>query len=292
MRRKILTYILIVVLSFSFLIGAKSSSVLTKEEYTSEIVKLEEEILELEEAITLLKEQMKQYDEEYSKIKEEFDGLLSKEDMYDWLNQCNIYNVRSNVKVTAKHYKTVFGIETSSKTYTGSGFIFCESGSTKYVLTTYYLTNNTDYNKVSYKLNDAFQNEYNAKLYASSKEYGIAILYFTDTYQNDLYVAPFANSDPKIGDPICNIYSLNNSAYNHINFSKVNNYTLSSNSSFNLIQNEIDTVSSIYGCMSVGLDGKVVGMVLETISNDETYCNSVPVCKIREYLVSVGFNFS
>ena len=292
MRRKILTYILIVILSFVFLTGAKSSTILTKEEYTSEIEKLEEEILELEAAIEMLKNQMKEYNDEYSKLEKEFDDLLSKEDMYAWLNQCNIYNVRSNVMVTAKYYKNFMGFETASKTYIGSGFIFCESGSTKYVLTTYYLTNKTDYNNVSYKLNDAFQNEYNAKLYASSKEYGIAILYFTDTYQNDLYVSPLANSDPEVGDPICNIYSLNNSAYNHMNFSKINNYTTSSNISFNLIQNEIDTASSIYGCMSVGLDGKVIGMVLETISNDEIYCYSVPVSKIREYLLTVGFKFS
>ena len=115
-------------------------------------------------------------------------GDLTKDDMYDWLNQCNIYNVRSNVKVTARHYNSVLGIETSHKEVSGSGFIFCESGNTKYVLTSYFLTSVSGYSKVSFKLNDAFQTEYNATLYKASEKYGLAILYFTDTKQNDLYV--------------------------------------------------------------------------------------------------------
>ena len=222
----------------------------------------------------------------------ELGGDLTKDDMYDWLNQCNIYNVRSNVKITARHYNSILGIETSHKEVSGSGFIFCESGNRKYVLTSYFLTSDSGYNKVSFKLNDAFQTEYNATLYKASEKYGLAILYFTDTKQNDLYVAPLATTNPNVGSPICNIYSLNGSAYNHMNFSKVYSYEGSTYFDFNLIKNEIDTVSSIYGCMSVGLDGRVVGMVSLTNSGSTNYCKSIPVSKIREYLVTVGFTFS
>ena len=291
MKRKIFITFLIIVLSLIFLTGAKSS-LLTKEEYASEIVELEEDITELEEAIEQIKNQMKEYEAQYSQLEKELTDQLTKEDMYDWLNQCNIYNVRSNVKITAKFYNKSFGFETSSKSYSGNGFIFCASGNIKYVLTTYYLIEDTNYDYVSFKLHDAFQTEYTAKLYKSNKEYGIAILYFTDTGQNDLYVAPLATSDPNVNDPICNIYSLNNSAYNHMNFSKVNSYTSSSHSSFNLMKNEIDTTSAIYGCMSVDLKGNVVGMVLETTTENGMYCNSVPVSKIREYLLSAGFTFN
>ena len=291
MKRKIITTFLIVILSLMFLTGA-TFGLLTKEEYQNEIVQLEEEIEHLEKDIELIKNQIKEYEEAYSKLEEEFDLLLTKEDMYDWLNQCNIYNVRSNVKISAKFSNSGFGFDTSSKTYTGNGFIFCASGNTKYVLTTYYLANNTDYSRVSFKLYDAFQKEYTAKLYASSKEYGLAILYFTDTGENDLYVSTLATNDPNVDDPVCNIYSLNDSAYNHMNFSKVSNYVSTNNSDFDLFENEIDTTSSIYGAMSVGLDGRVLGMVLETISGSKMYCHSVPVSKIREYLIEVGFTFN
>ena len=291
MRRKIIISILIVILSLLFLTGAKSS-VLTKEEYISEIARLEQEIADLEKSIDLLKIQMASYDAEYEKLAKELGGDLTKDDMYDWLNQCNIYNVRSNVKITARHYNSILGIETSHKEVSGSGFIFCESGNRKYVLTSYFLTSVSGYNKVSFKLNDAFQTEYSATLYKASEKYGLAILYFTDTKQNDLYVAPLATTDPNVGSPICNIYSLNGSAYNHMNFSKVYSYEGSTYFDFNLIKNEIDTVSSIYGCMSVGLDGRVVGMVSLTNSGSTNYCKSIPVSKIREYLVTVGFTFS
>ena len=289
MKRKIFITFLIVLLSVVFLTGAKSIS-WTKDDYANEIVKIEEEISEIEDLISALKEQMKNYEEQYNQLEEELSSQLTKEDMYDWLNQCNIYNVRSNVKISTKFYNTRFGFESDSVTYSGCGFIFCASGNTKYVLTTNFLTENAYYTRATYKIYDAFQTEYTAKLHVSSKEYGLGILYFTDTKQNDLYVPQLAISNPNIGDPICNIYSLNNGVYNHMNFSKVNSYTTDGNS--RLIQNEIDTTESINGCMSVDLNGNVVGIVLETITENQKYCSSLPVSKIREYLITAGFTFN
>ena len=291
MKRKIIISIFIIIISLLFLTGAKSS-VLTKEEYVSEIARLEQEITELEESINLLKLQMSSYDSEYEKLQKELGGNLTKEELYAWLNKCNIYNVRSNMKVTARHYNSIFGFETSHEEHVGNGFIFCESGNKKYVLTTYFLTNVSGYNNVTYTLTDAFKTEYTAYLYKASEEYGLAILYFTDNNQNDLYVAPLANKDISVGSPICNIYSLNGSAYNHMNFSIVFSYETSTYFDFELIKNDIDTASSIYGCMSVGVDGNVVGMVSLTNSQSGNYCKSIPVSKIREYLITVGFTFN
>ena len=289
--RKVVLSILIVIFSFGFLIGAKSS-VLTHDEYKEEIVNLEKEILELEKEIAKIKDEVLVFENEYNKIKTEFDGLLTKEDMYDWLNQCNIYNVRANMKVEAKHYNSVFGFVTKEETYNGSGFIFCESENEKYVITTYYLTNDKGFNSVSYTLYDAFQTKYSATLYASSEKYGIAVLKFTDTYTNDLYVAPIVSSTPAIGSPVCNIYSLDSSAYNHMNFSKIISYDKTTYVDFEVFTNEIDTKSSIYGSMSVDIEGKVIGMVLLTTTGDIQNCRSIPSSKIIEYLLTVGFKFN
>ena len=292
MIRKIIFTLLVVVLSFGFLTGAKSS-VLTAEEYREEIVKLEQEIEDLQKEIDILKNDILKFETEYKELEEKFDGLLKKEDMYNWLNQCNIYNVRANMKIDARHYNTNFiGMVTKEETHTGSGFIFCEDGNTKYVLTTYYLTNDKGYKKISYTLYDAFQTKYTATLLASSQEYGIAVLKFTDSLTNDLYVAPLAKADPVVGDPVCNIYSLNNSAYNHINFSKVKSYDSTSYYTFDVFTNDVDTESSVYGSMSVDLNGNVVGIVSLTSTGEEQCCKSIPVTKIIEYLLTIGFEYN
>lgn len=291
MLRKIVLPILVIFLSFGFLIGAKSS-VLTHDEYKTEIAKLEKDIEQLELEINSIKNDVLKLENEYKTIEAQFEGLLTKEDMYDWLNQCNIYNVRANMKIEAKHYDSVFGFTTKEQTYSGNGFIFCAEGNTKYVLTTYFLTNDKGYQNVSYTLYDAFQTKYSATLYKSSEQYGIAILKFTDNYANDLYVAPLAKNNPQVSDPVCNIYSLDGSAYNHMNFSKIDGYGQTTYFEFDVFSNEIDTKSSIYGCMSVDIEGKVVGMVSITNTDTKDYCKSIPVTKIIEYLKTVGFKFN
>lgn len=283
MKRKLILTILIVVLSLIFLTGAKSS-VMTKEEYKDEITIIEEEIKELENKIETIKAQIAKIEEEYSKLEAEYDEKFTKEDMYEWLNQCNIYNVRSNMKVEVKHYNTSFiGTITKSEIVSGSGFIFCSKGDTKYVLTTYDLIQSKGYKQISYTLYDAFQTKYTAKLYKSSKEYGLAILEFTDTYTNDLYVAPLSKEDPSVKDLVCNIYSLNNRTYNHMNFSVVESLDLG------LFKNKVDTQNTISGCMSVDIYGNVIGIVSSITDN---YCESISVSKIREYLLSTELTFN
>ena len=268
MKRKLILTILIVVLSLIFLTGAKSS-VMTKEEYKDEITIIEEEIKELENKIETIKAQIAKIEEEYSKLEAEYDEKFTKEDMYEWLNQCNIYNVRSNMKVEVKHYNTSFiGTITKSEIVSGSGFIFCSKGDTKYVLTTYDLIQSKGYKQISYTLYDAFQTKYTAKLYKSS---------------NDLYVAPLSKEDPSVKDLVCNIYSLNNRTYNHMNFSVVESLDLG------LFKNKVDTQNTISGCMSVDIYGNVIGIVSSITDN---YCESISVSKIREYLLSTELTFN
>lgn len=272
--------------------SAKSSE-LTKEEYQAEITNLKAEIEALEKEYDDAIEKFNLLAQEYAQLDKEFSSMLSKEKMFEWLNVCNIYNVRANMKIVAKHYNTFLGFETTSESYHGSGFIFCSSGSTKYVLTTYFLTEDQGYDKISYTLYDAFQFEYSATLYKSSKTYGLAVLKFTDSNENDLYTVPLATKNPEIDDPVCNIYSLQKSAYNHMNFSKIISYEKTSYFNFDVFKNEIDTKSAIYGAMCVDLKGNVIGLVSLTNTLDgSNYCKNIPVEKIREYLSSIGFKLN
>ena len=285
--KKIKLFILMFLISL--ILSGCNLKLLTTQEYQDEIVDIENDINQLSKDIEELKNKIALLEAEYQQLSNELDSLLTKEDMYKWLNQCDIYNARGNMKVEVEYSKTFIGITTSTDKYSASGFIFYSVNNTYYVLTTYNITNKTGYNKVSYKLIDAFQTDYTASLYKASEEYGLAVLSFTDDKaQNDLYTVKFADSDPKVNDPVCNIYSLQNSAFNHMNFSKVDNYVKISTYDFEVFYSDVDTVNSIYGAMSVDLDGNLVGMASVTYNEDGMKIASIPVSKIKEYLVSIN----
>ena len=283
----LLTIISIFFISSVIYVNAKG---LTKDEYKQEITRLNEEIDELEGKIEYIKEQIKLQEEQYQQLETELNGMMTKEDMYDWFDQCNTYNTRSNLSVKVKHYNKFIIVTGSSYEY-GSAFIFAKSGSTYYALTSYFIVTEDDYKYHDVTITDAFRNEYTATIYNQNESYGMAILKFTNSNTNNLYVSKFAKSNPNENDPICNIFTIKDSAFNHMNFTKIQKYTTSSYVSFNVIQNTIDKYSAIGGAMSVDFDGKVVGMVI-SITNTHTYCRSVPVEKILSYVKANGCSVS
>lgn len=284
--KKIILLLLLVILVFS---GLKTSTAAapTIDYYTEECSKLEKEISELEKQLEELKQQINTRNLEYSRLTKDFNDKISVEDMYDWFNKCDIYSTRANIKITTKSYNTFLGIETSSSTATGSGVIIKSQANVEFVLTSYYVTKkDSDYKKVEYKIYDAFQNKTSASLEYESQAYGLSILTYTKTTTSDLYAIPLSNSIANVNDPVCTIYSLRDSAFNHMSFSTVSSVSINTTyTSFNLFSTETDTKSTIHGSMIVNLNGDLVGISLLTATSDNiNLVYGVSVDKIKAFL--------
>ena len=287
MKRKLLICLFICFSLIIFIPSVKSSD-LTKEEYDSINNNLKEEIETLENEIASLNLEIELKEEQYANLSNELESLITKEAYYDWINKCNIYCVRANMKVSVEHYNTNFlGIKTKSESFVANGFIFDSLDDTKYVLTTYDVLKDRGYSKIKCTLSDAFQTNYQASICYKSENYGLAVLKFTDTYKKDLYKITFANDNPKVSDLVCNIDS--NNMYNHMNFSKIISYKENDNFDFNVYENDVDGSYDNSGAMSLDINGNVIGIVTSYLS-DDGICQTIPVLKIREYLVANGFS--
>lgn len=289
MIRKIVMFMILTLFSFVFLTSV-SASTLTKYEYRNQIEMLEEEIFKLKKEIESVEEQKNTINDNAEKIKKEYDDKVKVEDMYNWFNKCSIYDVMSNIKIEIKSYNTFLGIETSSSTSKGSGVIVGLTESNQYVvLTSYYVIQpKSGYKKATYKLIDSFGNVYEAKVGKSDIKLGLSALVFTKNNKSDLYSISLSADDAVSGDPICNIYSFENSGFNHMSFSNVIGYKNKNNyCDFKLLENIVDIKNNNEGSMSVNLNGQLVAITIccEVIDGNN-YCYGVPISKIRYFLYS------
>lgn len=121
--------------------------------------------------------------------------------------------IKACVKLEVKFYNTFLGIETESKTVTGSGVIFYEG---KYSNTNnhYYevLTNNhvtfksaeyAKYSNRSIKIIDSKGNKYDAVFNKADAEYDLSLVYFTKNIE--LHVIKRATKNPTVNQELISI---------------------------------------------------------------------------------------
>lgn len=285
--KKLIKSLIILGLIFFGMTTVLGSS-MTTDEYAIHSEILETQIADIADEIADLKQELARLESQFNQMQALYNKQMSVDDMYNWFNLCQIYDARANVRINAKSYNIFLGIQTSSNNVGGSGAIIKKEGNTIYVLTSYYVTElKSNYKNIEYTVEDAFRNSYKASLKYQSKEYGLSILMFTKGIDK-LYAVPLANEDPKVNKPICNIFSLSDSALNHMNFTTVSYITVDSQyTEFVMFANEIDTKSNIYGSMSVDINGDLIAITL--LTNDDS-CIGVPVSKVKEFLSSKGFS--
>jgi len=257
-----------------------------KEELSKNINNLELEIENLENNLDDLFKNRDNKKNEYNDILEKYNEMLKVEDMFNWLNLCDIDAMRANFKIHTYCYNKWLFIKTDEHNQTASAILIKTNTNTKYVLTSYYAVNEVndyEYNEIT--LYDAFENEYSGEVVKMNKDYSLALVKIKSP-GDKLYYMSVADNNPKVGMPICNIYYNENGVQNYMNFSKVDSY-ITEDESFKFIYNECPTSDTVYGGMSVDVNGKLAGVIVYTYDSGK-YISSVPAEIIREFLENVG----
>jgi len=208
--------------------------------------------------------------------------------MYQWAHICNRDGMRANIKLTVEHKKYFIGIPIDTKSYTVSGVLIKTNKNKLYVLTTSSVLETINgYSKKICTVTDAFNVTYDGTIVTYDTNYNLGLIEISSQHDN-LNSVSLASNDPKTNDAICNIYYNNNGPINAMNFTKIKQY-VKEGLSFNLIYNEVPLCDSIYGGMSLDINGNLCGLIIYTYSS--TSCvSSVPVSQIRSFLNQNGIS--
>ncbi len=283
MIRKILIILVMIFCILTF--GCTSPE---KEDLSKNIDNLELEIDKLENDLEDLYTDRDIIQREYNEILEKYNDMIKVEDMFEWLNICDIDAMRANFKIHLYCYDKWLFIKTDDYSQTSSAVLIKTNTDTKFVLTSYYAVNKVndyEYNEIT--LYDAFQNEYTGEVVKMNKDYSLALVKINSP-GDKLYYMNVADNNPTVGMPICNIYYNENGIQNYMNFSKVDRY-ITEDESFKFIYNECPTSDTIYGGMAVDLNGKLAGVTVYTYDSGK-YVSSVPAEIIRMFMKSAGLS--
>lgn len=253
--------------------------------YDEHLSELSASILDLQAQNTALSAELEAANVRMAEIMSDIENHYDKDTLYNWFNKCNIYAVRSNVKIALTTSNSPFNL--GDPVYS-SGVIIASSGSTYYAIGSYFATKAVEKGMfTSYKIYDAFETSYSASLVSYDQNLGLALFRFTVNSGNELNVMKVRSSDLEEYDPVCTIFSLSNSTYNHMIYSTITDKASDTGYvDYDLYITKIDVISSIYGAMNVDVDGKLAGIVLLT-KNSSYEAYFAPASIINQFLNNV-----
>ena len=261
MKKIIILFVFVFCLLF-IRIDTNANEGWTKEDYLSEISRLEDEINNIKEEIENLKIDIEEKNQQIEDVKQQYDDLITDEELLDWFNYLDKYATRANVSVICER-----GIYDNYI----SGIVIKKTVSTYYVLTLLAPL----FGNISYYIEDAFGYQYQASIYNGSVEYGLAVLKFTSPYDDaNIIAVDIADDSLNKDDYLCHIYTTNNTLKNHMAFTNV----LDVNN--NTYKSAIDFENKSYGFMGIGYDRKLHSICYNDeesntiLSYNETYINN------------------
>lgn len=209
-------------------------------------------------------------------------------------NTITTETIHSVVRVNAKSYNKFWFLELDSVTGQGSGVIFHESDGFFYVLTNCHVAmKETDYDEVSYTVEDYQGRTYTAHLYKSAIDpaYDLACLYFR-TDRADLCAVPLADDDPEIGDDVIALGYPKGQA-NAVAFGTAKAYQRitpdaeerDSNVTFDVLAHTAYSRGGSSGGPVLNTDLEIAGLHYADNKGDEFETGyAIPATKIREFL--------
>ena len=283
MKKIFLLNIIIVISIFCF--GCTTPE---KTEYYNDITQLEETIDNLEYQLELLKRENQIIKNQINSLSNQLDEKFTKEEMYEWAHICNRDGMRANMKLIVEHKKYFLGIPIDTKSYTVSGVLIKTNKNKLYVLTTSSVLETIDgYSKKKCKLTDAFNVTYDGTIVTYDSNYNLGLIEISSQHDH-LYSVKLSSSNPSVNDPICNIFYNIKGPVNSMNFTRIDRY-INEDLGFSLIYNTATIYDSIYGGMSLDINGNLCGLIIYTYSS--TSCvSSVPVSQIRSFLNQNGIS--
>jgi S1-C subfamily serine protease len=207
------------------------------------------------------------------------------------LNYISTEVMKSNVKINTNTYKyQAFKKVPGDKKGTGSGVIIDFDDKYAYVLTNAHVVNLDTKDSHEYKIEDFYNNTYEAELVYSSSDYDLAILKYES--DSDVSYMSFADDDPKVNEIVFSIGSPLG-LKNIVTVGKIMKYDSISNVDYDIIIHNAIIKEGSSGSMLINKDFELVGLnswgfVEGEDSNDFTSGGATPIKQIIKFLEEVN----